>query len=310
MSDPPKRRGRPSGSKNKPKTTPPTVTTEEAHRHQIKTATTKSGSDEHLGIVWARDNGEYWPASLLEITDDGFIVSFLGFGQRHNLLLPSSEICFEEPARQRKPPPPTTPAVAVDDFFRKRKRSRQERHSDEDAVSSSSSSCAYCGKRLPTHAPGRASHMKHCKARAEEAEAASVATSPRTPTKKAKAVAVAVEATTPKKPPPVPPPPQPTPDAKSTTALVVHEEAANSKGFKFKVPVQGCTFECAACAGTGSGDQMLRCTGGCGSWVHACCAGLGDVAMVLSIIGVSTTYTCPECSPPPAWQHCWLPPGA
>ena len=51
-----------------------------------------SRQPEALALVWARENGEWWPAHLLDIRDDGAaLIDFVGWGARHNVWLPAPD---------------------------------------------------------------------------------------------------------------------------------------------------------------------------------------------------------------------------
>ena len=121
-----------------------------------------------LAQIWARENGQYWPASLLEVTEDGsYHVSFLGWGRRHDLVLPPASedgepsVLFEEPARVRNKPQPVALCVPDtpprDKSSKGRKRPRHQAAAQSPCMprrllssgSSSSSSSSYVESSPP-----------------------------------------------------------------------------------------------------------------------------------------------------------------
>jgi len=62
---------------------------------------------ENLTLVWAKQKGEWWPAHLISLGSEGMhLVSFIGWGRRHDVEVPANDIRQEEPQRQRSRPTP------------------------------------------------------------------------------------------------------------------------------------------------------------------------------------------------------------
>ena len=62
---------------------------------------------ENLTLVWAKQGGEWWPAHLISLGSEGMhLVSFIGWGRRHDVEVPANDIRQEEPQRQRSRPTP------------------------------------------------------------------------------------------------------------------------------------------------------------------------------------------------------------
>ena len=55
-------------------------------------------------------------------------------------------------------------------------------------------------------------------------------------------------------------------------------------------------IQCEACTGSGAGEQMIRCEGGCGGWVHHGCAGMRDPAAAAIERVCRRAFVCPPCA--------------
>ena len=61
----------------------------------------------NLNLVWAKQGGEWWPAHLKGLGSEGMhLVSFIGWGRRHDMEVQANDIRQEEPQRQRSRPIP------------------------------------------------------------------------------------------------------------------------------------------------------------------------------------------------------------
>ena len=91
--------------------------------------------NEGLALVWALDGGEYHPARLLGILEDGsYQVSFLGWSRRHDNVVPAfvdgrPSMLFEKP-RPRKPLPSLDAECASPRSHTGRKRTRVKKRAE------------------------------------------------------------------------------------------------------------------------------------------------------------------------------------
>ena len=211
-------------------------------------------------------------------------------------------VCFEEPPR-RRPPPVATCAPAAPKRISKTACAALSARAAESTASSGDSTrrynCPGC-ERVFLHPPALASHRKACSCEASEAytppRAKPVAV-PNTPTRarpaaklKASARACLEETSTlapldhdHAKIASVPG------TSKDATLATTNQQATTRFRLRICVPDD---LVCAACTGFGRGDQMVRCHGGCASWVHECCAGLKDARSRRR----SRPYICPPCT--------------
>ena len=235
-----------------------------------------------LGLqVWAHDphcNGEWWPALLNSVAPDGTChVSFIGWGNRHDISLPASAVVFQQPQRARQRPTPLTAGVEPQTPDRKRRSASNSGSSSLDVALSTPNGKApklqLAGSARQRPTPLTAGLELQILDRKRSSASNNSSSTPEvaltTPHGKAPKLQLAI---------------RPDPPLRLT--------------LKIEVPAD---LSCTACTGLSNGMRMVPCTA-CGTWAHRCCAGLSDWTAEEGETPRRRhrqhSFTCPACSPP------------